>query len=213
MLLEKILDTYSRLHSPITYSNHNSISFDGSQIQNEFFHTWDLITEFYEKNPKKEISFLEVGAWKGLWGLAFAEFCNIHGIKGKYVTITMVDQDPNNQSLYRSLEYIKSIGVEAHLINENTLSETSLNKVIDCGLNYNIVFIDADHSYNAVMSDIKKFSPLATDLLLFHDIRPKEVSEGFGVYKAIEDSNIQLDEEIVSIETTMGIGIKYVNKK
>jgi hypothetical protein len=60
------------------------------------------------------------------------------------------------------------------------------------------------------MSDIKKFSPLAEDILIFHDIRPKQTNPSCGVYQAILDSNIQLDEEIVTNEGIMGIGIKYI---
>lgn len=211
MLNQKIIESYSKVHAAIEYTNNDQISFEGSQIQSEFFTAWNLISEFYKKNPSKHLSFLEVGAWKGLWGIAFAEFCSLNNIKGKYVTITMVDQDPNNQSLYRSLDHITSLGLDVQLVNENTLAESALDKVINCGESYNIVFIDADHSYSAVMSDISNFSPLATDLLIFHDIRPKEVVPGFGVYQALLDSNIVLSEEIVSNEGIMGIGLKYLN--
>ena len=58
------------------------------------------------------------------------------------------------------------------------------------------------------MNDIRKFKPLCKDILLFHDIRPKEVNESIGVYQAIQHSLIDLDEEIVTNESLMGIGIK-----
>ena len=198
MLERSIIQAYSKLHSPIEYDNGSAISFEGSQIQKEFFQAWSSIAQYYTKYPTKEISFLEIGAWKGLWGIAFSEFCNMYNIKGKYVTLTMVSQDPNNQGLYKSLDYITSRGVETHLIDENTMADGVLTKVTQYTPNYNIVFIDADHSYNAVMSDIKNFSPLATDILMFHDIRPRETTAAFGVYQAIQDSNIELDEEIVA---------------
>lgn len=211
MLIKKILETYSNLHSNVEYTDSDTVSFDGSQIQKEFFEAWDCISEYYKRNTVSELTFLEVGAWKGLWGIAFAEFCKLRGIKGKYVTITMIDQDPNNQPLYKTIEYIQSIGVNATLIDKNTLDESALTDVLKYSKSYNMVFIDADHSYESVLSDIEKFAPLATDILLFHDIRPKAVMQNFGVYQAIVDSNISLDKEIISNENAMGIGIKYLN--
>lgn len=210
MLINKILDAYSNLHTHIECTNSDKVSFEGSQIQKEFFEAWDCISEYYRSNPVKELTFLEVGAWKGLWGIAFAEFCILNKIKGTYVTITMIDQDPNNQPLYKSLDYIRSLGLEATLIDKNTLDESALPEVLKFSNSYNIVFIDADHSYEAVLNDIEKFSSLATDILLFHDIRPKAVMRNFGVYQAIVDSNISLDKEIVSNENAMGIGIKFI---
>ena len=46
-------------------------------------------------------------------------------------------------------------------------------------------------------------------MLMFHDIRPFVTNEHCGVYQAIQDSNIVLDEEI-SVADEMGIGIKYI---
>jgi hypothetical protein len=74
---------------------------------------------------------------------------------------------------------------------------------------YDIVFIDAGHKYHEAKNDIDKFSSLATDMLMFHDIRPFVTNEHCGVYQAIQDSNIVLDEEI-SVADEMGIGIKYI---
>ena len=210
MLNQNIIEAYSKVHTPIEYTNNDQISFEGSQKQEEFFTAWNKIEKFYAGKDTKELTFLEIGAWKGLWGLAFAEFCKLNNIKGKYVTLTLIDQDPNNQGLFNSSEYIKSLGLESVIINENTLSEEALDLILEHESNFNIVFIDADHGYHAVMSDINKFAPLATDMLLFHDIRPKEVNSSCGVYQSIIDSNITLDEEIISNEGIMGIGIKYI---
>lgn len=210
MLQNQIIQTYSKIHTSISYTNDTNISFEGSQIQREFFTAWDCISNYFKQNPVDNLTFLEVGAWKGLWGIAFAEFCRLNNIKGKYVTLTLIDQDINNQGLFNSSEYIKSLGLESVIINENTLSDSALDRIIEHESEFNIVFIDADHGYHSVMSDISKFAPLATDLLIFHDIRPKEVHANCGVYQAIVDSNITLDEEIATNEQLMGIGIKYI---
>lgn len=210
MLNQKIIETYSKIHNPVAYTNDNDVSFDGSQIQFEFFTAWDKISEFYLKTKPKKLKFLEVGAWKGLWGLAFSEFCKINDIEGTYLTLTMMDQDPNNQPLYKTLEYINSQNIKANLINLNTLSEQALPEVLSYSDSFDIVFIDAAHDYDSVMSDIKKFSPLAKDILLFHDIRPKQITPSCGVYQAILNSDLKLDEEITTNDSLMGIGFIYI---
>jgi len=205
-LEQKIIESYSKIHNLISYTNGIEVSFEGSQKQKEFFTAWNLISDFYSKNPVKELSFLEIGAWKGLWGIALAEFCRLKNIKGTYATVTMIDQDPNNQFLFKSLDYINSLNLETYLINENSLLESSFQKIINYKSQFNIVYIDADHSYEAVTLDIKNYAPLAKDMLIFHDIRPS----GHSVDKAIKDSNITLDEEIHFGDNGMGIGIKYL---
>lgn len=205
-LKQNIIESYSRVQTPITYTNGEEISFEGSQKQKEFFKAWDSISKYYTQNPTDEITFLEIGAWKGLWGIALAEFCKLKNIKGKYITVTMLDQDPNNQFLFKSLEYIDSLGLETHLINEDSLSDKALSKVLDYKNQFDIVYIDADHSYSSVISDIKNFAPLAKDILVFHDINPPHGD----VYRAIEDSNVSLDEKICFGFEGMGVGIKYI---
>lgn len=210
MLHQCIVETYSKLHSPLGYTNNNDVSFDGSQIQFEFFTAWDKISEFYLKNKPKKLSFLEIGAWKGLWGIAFSEFCKLNNIEGSYLTLTMIDHTPDNQPLYKTIDYINTQGIKASLIDMNSLSEQALLEVLKHSDSFNIVFIDASHDYDSVMSDIKNYSSLANDILLFHDIRPKETNPSCGVYQAILDSNLTLDEEI-AVGHEMGIGIIYKN--
>jgi hypothetical protein len=210
-LNQQIVQVYSKIHTPIIYTNGPEVSFQGSQIQQEFFEAWRCISKYFDKNKSDHITFLEVGAWRGLWGIAFCEFCKLQNIRGTYLTVTMIDQDPGgNIPLYQTLEYMNSQeGIQADLIDTNTLSENALPEVLKYRESFNIVFIDADHSYSSVMSDIRKFANLADDILLFHDIRPLEVVANFGVYQAIVDSNLQIDTEIVTNENLMGIGIIY----
>ena len=99
--------------------------------------------------------------------------------------------------------------MKASLIDMNTFDVKALDEVKKYHQTYNIVFIDAGHKYNEIKNDIDKFSNLATDMLLFHDIRPIEKDDNCGVYQAIKDSNIVLDKEI-SVADEMGIGIKFI---
>ena len=210
MLELNIIEAYSTVHTKQFYTNDDAPSFDGSQRQSEFFKAWKEIENFYKKSKVEKLTFLEVGAWKGLWGIAFAEFCKEKGIQGEYITITMISHDPNNQPLYRSIDYINNQpGMTASLIDMNTFSKDALNEVKKYHQTYNMVFIDAGHKYDEIKNDISKFSNLATDMLLFHDIRPMAVNEHCGVYQAIQDSNIVLDKEI-AVADEMGIGIKFI---
>ena len=210
MLAQNIINAYSAVHTQQFYTNDDIPSFDGSQRQSEFFKAWDYISKYYSKKKPQTLKFLEVGAWKGLWGIAFIEFCKINKIKGEYVTITMIDHDPNNRPLYNTLSYILDEGFKCHLIDLNTFDPQALNKVQAYSEDYNIVFIDAGHKYEEAKNDIDKFATLATDLLLFHDIRPIETTNNCGVYEAIQDANIELDIEISVVDSEMGIGIKYI---
>lgn len=211
MLNTQIIKTYSDLHSPVNYTNGAEVSFEGSQKQKEFFQAWECIENFYKDKKPTTLNFLEVGAWKGLWGLAFTEFCKLNNIEGKYVTITMIDHDPNNRPLHTTLAYInKQSNMTGSLVDMNTMHPDALQSVQKLGSKYNIVFIDAGHKLEEVLSDINKFKPLAKDLLVFHDIRPKQTTPNCGVYEALQLTNTRLDIEIAADEVGMGIGIKYI---
>lgn len=210
MIHKKIIDLYSLVHNPVEYTNGPEVSFEGSQKQSEFFKCWDHIIDFYSDKDISNISFLEIGAWKGLWGLAFFEFCKMKKVTGSYTTVTMIDHDPNNRPLYKTIDYLKQNSFDAELIDMNTFNDKVVDSVKNRSSKFNIVFIDAGHKYEEVINDINKFSPFAEDLLIFHDIGPREIEPDFGVYKAIQDSGIKLDWEVAETIKHMGIGIHYI---
>lgn len=203
----RILNVYSNLHSSVIYTNNSSISFDGSQKQSEFLKCWNFIKKHYSSYTRKNISFLEIGAWKGLWGIAFGELCNELNVCGKYTTITLIDQDLQNQSLYKTIEHLNNVGVESIIINGDSTNNDTFNKAKEVSDNFDIILIDGSHYYKDVIVDIKKYFPLANDMVIFHDIRPKKYTNDVAVYKAIQDSNLQLSVEFTDGDETMGIGI------
>ena len=212
-MFKTICENYSLVHNPVTITNDDSISFDGSQIQSEFFPTLvEIVNNFKLKGHyNDELTFLEVGAWKGLWGMAFVEICKELGVKGKYITLTMIDQDPNNQPLYKTIDWInQQPNMTAELIDSDTMAENALDLVLEKGKSFDVVFIDAGHKYHEVMNDIEKFAPLADSMLLFHDIKPINTTVNCGVYEAICNSDIKLDKEISVLNDQMGIGIKFI---
>lgn len=209
---ERVFSAYMALHNNGLQIPTEGESFHGSQYVDEFFQAWESIHNYMSKHPRKEITFLEIGSYRGLWGIAFGIYCNILGIKGDYVSVTDLSDDDSNNHLLKSLRYIHSLGHNVSLINKNTYDETVLDDVLKFHKSYDIVFIDAGHLYDDVVNDTKKFAPLADDILIYHDIRPKNpVKEGLvHVWPALQDLGIELDEEIVTDEKRMGIGIKYI---
>jgi hypothetical protein len=203
----RVVDVYSDLHTPILYTNNSQISFDGSQKQSEFFSCWDFIREFYLSNDKKNISFLEIGAWKGLWGIAFNEFCKELGAIGSYTTVTLMDNDFENLGLVKTIEYLKSDGLVCKLINGDSNDIVTVTEVTSMNQKFDIILIDADHKYSSVMMDISNYFSLANDMVIFHDIKPEHETENIAVYKAITDSNLRLSLEFSHGDNNMGIGL------
>lgn len=203
-----VIDLYSRVIEPVSYVEGREVSFNGSQIQDEFFRAWECIDLFYKDKKPTHLSFLEIGAYKGLWALALAKFCEEKNITFEYATVTYMAQDPNNSPLYNVQEYYKTIEASFTLVNSPSQDPVALTQLPQT--KYNIVFIDGDHSYDMVKQDIELYKPLASDMLLFHDIHPIFTNPSCGVYQAVEDAGILLDEQIIVDGQWMGIGIHYI---
>jgi predicted O-methyltransferase YrrM len=131
-----------------------------------------------EKNNNLQI--LEIGSWVGASALSFAQGLSLHNnAKG---TITCVDawkpfldRSTHQDDVYKTME--QALGTEAAYQlfshNINTLPETitcqHLRGISDNILpllrpqSFDIVFIDADHSYTPVLRDIKNSLDLVTD--------------------------------------------------
>ena len=197
MLLDKINKLYAELIS------HNVENYDGSQNKAEFRDCIEYIDRRIRKINDKEIWFLEIGAYKGLWALAFNILCNENQKIPKYVTVTWISQDPNNQELLKTKKYYHDNCHFFQLIDADSTLEKSLQDVMAIKEFYHFVFIDGDHSFSSVMQDINNYSPLASNLLIFHDINTRSC----GVHKAIKKSGITLNVKI-SYGDIMGIGIQ-----
>lgn len=190
--------------NPVVYKT----SFDGSQKPYEFYNAWDRIDKHFDKYPTNKITFLEIGAYRGLWAEALRAYGKYKDIDIHYSTITLVSHNPkNNKRLYEIQKLYQSEEKTFDLIPESSLVESSLKQLPLTS--YNIVLIDGNHSYEAVMIDNSFYCKLASDIILWHDVigLPE-------VKRAIDNSNITLDEVIGKQEgiTSMGIGVKYVKK-
>ena len=186
------------------------VSFHGSQVIEEFAMAWYHIMQHIEKMDSKEISFLEVGAYKGLWPLLFSKVCKRYNKIPKYTTVTLLQQDSANHSLSNVQEFYKNNNWEFNLIDANSNLESTKNSVLEYNTNYDLVFIDADHRYEYAKKDIELYSPLCKEIQIFHDIKPRTMTKDVGVWQAICDCNINLDMEFSTNDLNYGLGLKFM---
>lgn len=210
-------------------SLYGSSAINDSQVESEFYHSWDILFERIRHIQKEEVTFLEIGADRGLWSIMFFLVCKELGKTPVYVTATLIDDqnesykkmgydkiynflDYNfrNLNLYKLQEHYNSQGLEYHVINGNSQEEETLRKVTDIRKEYDLIFIDGDHTYDGVKKDISLYEPLCKSTLIFHDVVPKERKDFYvQVYPAIVDSGLTLDREIIYDGNAMGIGLKF----
>lgn len=211
-----MIEEFDKIYKQIigTTPTVSGLTYDESQYKEEFIETWNEITSYVEKNNLKKIKWLEIGAYKGLWALMLSFICEHLEIDYEYVTVTWLDQDPEkNKYLFEVQKYYQDKGKNFYIIDGMSQNLESKNEVLKINKKYNVVFIDGDHSYQGVLDDIKLYYELSTDIAMFHDIRPKQITPGchLEVYPAIMDSNIILDKEIVHDPTGIrGIGLKFI---
>ena len=177
--------------------------YNGSQNRGEF-----LLTLLYLEHRIREIegnivSFLEIGAFKGLWAIALGVLCKKHGKTPLYVTATWMKHNPENEDLISVCQRMKSDGfLSAKIIDGDSANPSTIEAVHEAHQAYDFVLIDADHSFEAVKKDIGNYAHLANEVLLFHDV----VTKKCGVAKAIESSGIGL-HYVISRGQQMGIGL------
>jgi len=198
MLLTEIDALYKKTISPDTQF------YDGSQDKNEFNSCIEILSARIGSLPQKEIWFLEIGAFKGLWALALKIVCAHHGKQSHYVTVTWISHDPSNQDIFRTEEVYKTEGLTFHLIDADSRLEETLRQVTAIQQRFDFVFIDGDHTFESVLQDIGHYGPLADEYLLFHDINTRDC----GVSKAIQRSGTPLNICISYKPDLMGIGIR-----
>lgn len=233
LLQENILNAYLKIHGdhdvrdtsdPEKDTEFHKMCFHKTQRPWEFFAAWDVISKHIPE--KKELSFLEIGAAKGLWSIAFIEFCKFYNKTPTYVTVSWTKPpylEPHeiewNNSLIKVKEFYPQ--VNWHWIDENSNLESSRDRVVEILPKYDYVFIDGLHTYDAVKKDTELYKPLASTLLMYHDIQGRTKGRHsfhgntYNVYGAIEDSGVCLHHQIISKFScegdSEGIGIHVVN--
>jgi len=109
------------------------------------------------ENEVKIDSFLEIGSAAGGNVFIFDHFF-------KPKTIRLIDNNSQPRCKLRP-KILKDILYEEFVGDSQTVDARNFAATH----NYDFIFIDADHSYNAVKSDINFYSPLASQYIAFHD--------------------------------------------
>lgn len=217
-ILEKLDSDYRRIMGNYTVEmsyGYIPVYFHGCQILEEFAYTWRDLAEIISSLDGEVVTFLEVGAYKGLWPLMFRHICEFYNKKPHYATVTWMQQDANNHPLPKVKAFYEELGYRFDLVDGNSIDLSTKQALIEtAGLDkFNIVFIDADHRYEFVKKDIELYSDMAEDVLFFHDIKPRVKTEHCGVFQAIQDSNIKLDREYTTNDHIMGLGLKFIKNE
>ncbi len=182
----------------------NIADYDGSQNRKEFLDCLCYLNQWISEIDTADVAFLEIGAFKGLWAIAFKVMCEQNNKRPFYTTVTWLAHNPENKSLLKVRDYYSAEKLSFRLIDGNS-SDKSIVREASGGC-YHFVLIDGDHSYDAVRNDIANYMPLAKQFLLFHDINTQRC----GVRKAINKSGVKLNIEI-SHGNIMGIGIHDIS--
>jgi hypothetical protein len=155
------------------------------------FMTEEELTWLYE-TAKKMDNVVEVGSWKGRSTTALLEGC-----RG---TVTAVDNwtghDPSSNGILESTvaeEDVFGIFVDntQDYKNLDIIKGNSAESVERFDGMVDMVFIDAEHTYEGCKGDLEAWLPKVRKIIAFHDFTPswpgvmKAVNEKFGVVKTV----------------------------
>ncbi len=106
------------------------------------------------------------------------------------------------------IDYLRSQGLDSHVHFGNSQDQEAISWARRLGP-YDLVFIDADHTAEAVQKDWENYSQMAR-MVAFHDISPK-VAGGkvCEFYQKMIKAEGLVHKELVENGTTPGIGIVW----
>ena len=140
---------------------------------------------------------IELGVWKG------RSLCSVADIiKRKNLIVYAVDTFKGStneakeheeagkidlEALFRS--YIAEFGIEAKIYSMTTDEAASIiNEKFD------LIFIDADHSFNAITSDLKNWIPKCKGIIAGHDYELKSIKDAVDkVFKDVKYTHCAVD--------------------
>lgn len=158
------------------------------QEYNELKFVYDLI--------EGSASYLEVGTAEGnsLYVLAHALAPNA---RITYIDLGEVHTTPHRNTV---IDKLKVDGFKVHGIHGNSTDPSVIALVQE---RFDIVLIDAGHTYEEVLSDARNYGKLADKYVIFHDINLLPVRKAFEEYQ--EETG--LTGYMISNSETFGYGI------
>lgn len=170
------------------------------------------------KNLKPKI-ILEIGTYIG--GTLFC-FCKLAPDDATIISIDLPflgNKKKADSYITNTFQYFIKPNQKLHLIRENSQSIETVQKLEEIlqGRKIDFVFIDGDHSYEAVKKDFELYSKFINKngIIAFHDVSLLGAhSEGSGRFwselKMNKNSyNYKDYEEIIMALSTTGIGVLY----
>lgn len=168
---------------------------DGSSLVTDLVLLKSLATSF------TDCEYLEIGTWRG------ESLINVSKVAKHCTSINLSPDDI--ERLYRNPEYAVQHGIlisdrsniTTIYANSQTFDFSTLNKKFD------LIFVDADHTYEAVKNDTANVFKLLKDensIIVWHDCGFNTESPRFSVIKAILDgSPIEFHKYIYHVSNTM----------
>jgi len=149
---------------------------------------YNLIREF------EITSMLEIGFGRGYATFCAAKAMCDHGIEGKITTV-----DPMFGSIENHLKHLSQIFPKQWFEKIDFVKTTSDEFFIQNDKNYDFIYIDGDHSYNAVKKDWENSKTLYNKFLLFDDyhLPTKQSDGGIECAKLIDEINDPTKELIM----------------
>ncbi len=145
----------------------------GGQVLIEFDEFITFVNEF------KPRSYLEIGACRGIALRYLVE--RVPSIK----RITVVDLPEaawgGHDSLKRLRENLAALS-HRRIVHIGDSADPEIVRAV-AQRRYDLVFIDADHTYEAVARDYRNYAPLANKLVAFHDVAHPPISTAYGATK------------------------------
>lgn len=144
---------------------------------------------------KTDYPIVEIGVWEGRTTAMMAEYCQLKGLENKIIGIdTFGAFDYNGETKLAPDESISYKNIQpfsnASFIKGYSNDKNIINKINKISL----LFIDGNHSYDAVIEDIENWLPKVKEFCLFHDYNTIA-----SVKRALDDKNIKPNKIVGSI--------------
>lgn len=147
----------------------------------------------------ESLNVVEVGVWKGRTTQVFAEHAK--GVVYAVDTWSGVPDDPKQHfdlypdtaTAFKQFRANLAPHIESgRVVPVTTDSLSAARRFAAQGLRFDLVFIDADHRYEAVRADIAAWRPLVSEggILCGHDFKPKWPGVVWAVSEAFPEAEL-----------------------
>ena len=142
-------------------------TYEPSQYKSEYFHYLDFVHGYFQRKGVKKPKVLEIGIRFGAQSWYYKEFLNAN-----YYAIDMRPRDYEVSTIPEKYPRKVNIHPETTFIEGRSDDPEVFEKIrkLLAGEQFDLVFIDAEHSYQAAYNDWNNFGKYAKHLCVFHDV-------------------------------------------